>query len=108
MKKEVFIDGHEREDVIEDRQNFLKIMKDHAPYIVDFKADILMEEKTYPSDCAVNRPNQRLLIVIIHDESIFSANNGRRQAWIREGNAILRPKGKGKGIMVSDFLLPFS
>lgn len=46
--------------------------------------------------------------MITHNESIFSANNGRRQAWICEGDAILCPKRKGKGIMVSDFLLPFS
>lgn len=108
MKKGVFIDGHKREDVIEDQQNFLKIIKDHAPYIVDFKADRSMEEKDYPSDCAVNGPNWWPLIMITHNESIFSANNGRRQAWICEGDAILCPKGKGKGIMVSDFLLPFS
>ena len=108
VKKSVFLDGHEREDVIEDRHRFLQIMKDYAPYIVDFKADGSMEEKKYPSDCAVNRPDRRPIIVITHDESIFSANDGKRQAWIHDGDAILRPKGKGKGIMVSDFLLPFS
>lgn len=75
---------------------------------MDFKADGSMEEKEYPSDCAVGGPNRRPIFVITHDESIFSANDGRRQVWIRDGDAILRPKGKGKGIMVSDFLLLFS
>lgn len=46
--------------------------------------------------------------MITHDESTFSANDGRRQAWIEEGHNVLRPKGKGKGIMVSDFLLSWS
>lgn len=108
VKKGVFIDGHEREDVVEDRHSFLKLMKDLSAYIVDFKADGSMEEKDYPSDCIVGGSDRRPIIVITHDESIFSANDGKRQAWIRDGDAILRPKGKGKGIMVSDFLLPFS
>ena len=28
--------------------------------------------------------------------------------WTLDGHGILRPKGKGRGIMVSDFLLPWS
>ena len=108
VKKGVFLDGHEREDVMEDRHKFLQIMKNYALYIVDFKADGSMEEKEYPLDCAVGGPDRRPIIVITHDESIFSANDGRRQAWIRDGDAILCPKGKRKGIMVSDFLLLFS
>ena len=46
--------------------------------------------------------------MITHDESIFSANDGRHYAWASENGTFLRPKGKGKGIMVSDFLLPWS
>jgi hypothetical protein len=33
---------------------------------------------------------------------------GSHQAWVPENGTILRPKGKGKDIMVSDFLLPWS
>jgi hypothetical protein len=43
----------------------------------------------------------RPIIIITHDESIFSANDGRRQ----EHEIFFV---KGKGIMVSDFLLPRS
>jgi hypothetical protein len=50
----------------------------------------------------------RPVVIITHDESIFSANDGKHQAWVPENGTILRPKGKGKGIMVSDFLLPWS
>lgn len=75
----MFLDGHERKDVIEDRQKFLQIMKDHAPYIVDFKADGSMEEKKYSPDCEIGGSNQRPIIVITHDESIFSTNDGRWQ-----------------------------
>lgn len=57
MKKEVFIDGHECEDVIEDQQKFLKIMKDYAPYIVNFQANRSIEEKKYPADYMVDEFN---------------------------------------------------
>lgn len=59
------------------------------------------------ADCAVNGPNRRPCILITHDESTFSANDGRHQAWLEKGRAFLRPKSKGKGIMNSDNLLPW-
>lgn len=37
MRKDVFIDGHERSDVVEDRENFLTRMEDFKPYIVEFE-----------------------------------------------------------------------
>lgn len=108
VQKGVFTDGHERPDVIEYRKTFLADMSALLPYLVEFQEDGSILEKQYPQDCAVNGPNRRPIIMITHDESIFSANDGRRSAWIQEGHSILRPKGKGKGIMVSDFLLPWS
>ena len=46
--------------------------------------------------------------MITHDESTFSANNGRQKVWTLEGHGILRSKEKEKGIMMSNFLLPWS
>ena len=77
-------------------------------YLVEFQEDGSILDKQYPEDCAVGGPNRRPVIMITHDESIFSANDGRRSAWVQEGHNILRPKGKGKGIMVFDFLLSWS
>ncbi len=34
--KDVFVDGHEQTDVVEDRKNFLKKMKELKPYMVEF------------------------------------------------------------------------
>lgn len=90
------------------RKHFLESIDNMLPYMVEFNADGSMKSKEYPSDCTVGGPGRRPMIFITHDESIFSANDGRRQAWISENGAFLRPKGKGKGIMVSDFLLPWS
>jgi len=51
----------------------------------------------------------RPIILVTHDEATFSANDGIRRAWMdMNGEATyLRPKTKGQGIMVSEFLLPF-
>jgi len=108
VKKGVFLDGHERDDVVEYRQRFLKDMNGLLPYFVEFAADGTIQDKVYPVDCVVGGPDRRPIIMITHDESIFSANDGKHQAWIKDGDTFLRPKGKGKGIMVSDFLLPWS
>lgn len=107
VRKGVFIDGHERPDVVEDRNNFLSRMEDLKPYMVEFKENGTMKEKKYPLDCAVGGQNRRPVIVITHDECTFSANDGVRRAWTSQGDTFLRPKGRGQGIMASEFILPF-
>ena len=107
VRKDVFVDGHERSDVVEDRKNFLQKMEELKPYIVEFEENGTMKPKIYPSDCAVGGNDRRPIIVITHDECTFSANDGIRRAWTRKGDTFLRPKGRGQGIMASEFLLPY-
>ena len=76
MRKDVFIDEHERSDVMEDQNNFLTRMEDLKLYIVEFEEDNIMKPKIYPSDCAVGCNDCQLIIVITYNECIFSANNG--------------------------------
>jgi len=108
VRKGVFIDGHERPDVVDYRQQFVAEMHRLSPYLVEFESDGKIKDKSYPANCEVGGSEDRPIIVITHDESIFSANDGKRKAWGAENQTFLRPKGKGKGIMVSDFLLPWS
>lgn len=107
VKKDVFVDGHERPNVVEDWKKFLHQMEELKPYLVEFNEDRTMKEKIYPADCAVGGSDRRPVIVITHDECTFSANDGIRKAWTRKGDTFLRPKGRGQGIMVSEFLPPF-
>ena len=51
-------------------------------------------------------PGQKLLVLVTRDESTFNANDGKRQMWMKEDEQPLRPKGRGKGLMVADFLTP--
>jgi hypothetical protein len=107
IKKGVFYDGHERPDVVQARKEFLQELKEMEPYLVEFNPDGTMKEKDYPADCKVFGEKRRPVIIIVHDESTFHANDGRHQAWMQDGHTFLRPKGSGKGIMISEFLLPW-
>ena len=51
-------------------------------------------------------PGQKPLVLVTHDESTFNANDGKQQMWMKKDKQPLRPKGRGKGLMVSDFLTP--
>ena len=96
VRKDVFIDGHERPDVVEDWNCFLTKMEELKPYMIEFNENSAMKAKNYPDDCAVGGEERRPIIVITHDECTFSANDG-----------FLRPKRRGQEIMTCDFLLLF-
>ena len=49
-------------------------------------------------------PNTRRRHLVTHDESTFNANDSASFSWKKEGTEWLKPKSKGKGIMVSEFL----
>lgn len=108
IKKDVFVNGHERANVVEDRKAFLKIMLDLEPYLVEFDSKGNMKDKVYPHDCQVERIDWRPVIVIMHDECTFSANDRKTHGWQRKRDTFLCPKRKRRKIMVLDFLLPFS
>ena len=39
-----------------------------------------------------------------HDESVYNANDDLRTMWKNDTMQVIKPKGKGTGIMVSDFI----
>lgn len=87
--KNVFIDGHERPDVVKDREVFLETMKSLAPYLVEFDKDGNMLPKAYPVDCEVRGSQRRPVILITHDECVYSSNDGPRSGWQKEGDTFL-------------------
>ncbi|GBB99858.1 hypothetical protein RclHR1_03660005 [Rhizophagus clarus] len=50
-------------------------------------------------------PNEKLHILITHDECLFYINDNKLIGWAPIGEPSLRKKGQEKSIMVSDFLL---
>ena len=47
---------------------------------------------------------QRRIIIQYHDESCFHANDDTRNLWLRAGEQPLQKKGRGRLILVSDFI----
>jgi len=43
-------------------------------------------------------------VVLFHDETTFQANNDQPAFWAAKDTKVMRPKSKGSGIMVSDFI----
>lgn len=50
---------------------------------------------------------EKPLVLVTHNESTFNVNDGKRKIWKEKGKSLLRPKRRGKGIMVSEFLTSF-
>ncbi len=53
VHKDVFINGREWSDVIEDHKDFLNKMEELKPYIIKFDEDGAIKPKVYPLDCIV-------------------------------------------------------
>ena len=45
-----------------------------------------------------------MLVVLFHDETTFQVNEDQPTLWAEKGTSVMRPKPKGSGIMVSDFI----
>ena len=88
--KGVYFDGHERDDVVIAREEYLSILE---------KAD----QKKYGSQ-NVLQENERPIIRVYHDESTFYANAQQSSYWNDGTNTVPRQKSMGSAIMVSDFI----
>ena len=53
-------------------------------------------------------PQRRPVVLLFHDESTFHSNEDQGWMWGEKGKQPIRPKGQGKGIMVSDFVDEFN
>ncbi|KAG0135508.1 hypothetical protein HOY82DRAFT_600340 [Tuber indicum] len=96
--KKGYVDGHEWEDVVAYRQNvFLpawqRIVKTLREY--DDGGEIQKDQLPWGT---------KRRILVTHDESAFNANDDNQYSWKVKGTEWLKPKGKGKGLMVSEFL----
>ena len=80
--KGVYIDGHEREDVVRYRNEiFLPQWRQHQRRFVVFEED---DSWKPPSGLL---EGEKPLVFITHDESTFNANDGKRQleGWMIQG-----------------------
>jgi hypothetical protein len=97
--KGAYVDGHERPDVVEYREQFLQRISKYETRMIQYVGD----------DCEhAIRPDLpdgvKPLVLVVQDESCFAAFEGNRTAWVLTDHNTLRPKGNGRCIMVSEFL----
>ena len=94
-----YCDGHEREDVVQYRLSFLDRMQVYEKRMPQYVGDNM--ETVIEPELSVT---EKKLVLVTHDESCFSSYDGRTKIWMDEDRKVLRPKGDGRSIMVSEFL----
>ncbi|KEP45695.1 hypothetical protein V565_249150, partial [Rhizoctonia solani 123E] len=96
--KGVYMDGHERSDVVAYRKKFLSEIKALEPFVQQY------DDKTTEPLPLNLPPGGQEHVFITHDESCIHANERADTKWLKEGEQQLRQKSRGQLIHVSDFL----
>jgi hypothetical protein len=50
------------------------------------------------------RVGEKKVVLLTHDESSFEFHGGKRFVWLESEKNVLKPKGSGRSLMVSQFL----
>lgn len=91
--KGIYIDGHEREDVIAYRQQFITRFEEYQKRMPFYEEEDMVQKEPNLKD------GEKKLILVTHDECCFHAYDGMKQIWLAEGEQLLRKKGEGKALM---------
>jgi hypothetical protein len=97
--KDIYFDGHEREDVVAYRNEFLQQMAGLRPRIAVYEGQNM--DQIISPILPTNVPE---LVPITHDESIFYANDGIVKTWGPIEENQLRRKSQGLSVHVSEFI----
>ena len=55
--------------------------------------------------CTGDSARSQFVVFFYQDETVFNAHDAHTSVWVDPmGSSAIRPKGKGKGIMVSDYI----
>jgi hypothetical protein len=101
-KKGMYVDGHERDDVVEYRKKFVERWKEYEKRFIIYDNDGNIHST--PTGFPVPQRAFRLILVT-HDESTFYENDRRKLQWVSEKTkAVAEKKGEGQSLMASDLL----
>jgi hypothetical protein len=101
VKKGIYVDGHERSEVVNYRQNlFIPKMLEYRKRMTIFSSSSDLTIAPRLTD------NEKEIVWVVQDECVFASNDARKCVWMEDGKPPIRPKGDGKVIMVSEFLCP--
>ncbi|KZV98420.1 hypothetical protein EXIGLDRAFT_606991 [Exidia glandulosa HHB12029] len=105
VSKGMYIDGHERADVVQYRIAFLArwLEYERRMQVFDRDGNVVRNPKLTVKPGEV----ERRLVLYTHDESTFYANDRRKTKWNHKDEPCKpQPKGEGESLMVADFLSP--
>ena len=103
-RKGIFIDGHERPDVVEARSASLRRMV-KLGLLNSLNIPTDDAQKAIPHDMEPPTAKKcEKTIFFFHDESTFSASDDQNLKWGIKGEKIMKKKSKGAGIILSDFM----
>ncbi|RGB33345.1 hypothetical protein C1646_761801 [Rhizophagus diaphanus] len=95
-QKGMYVDGHERPDVIEYQKQFLEEISMYQNLMPTFEGNNL-EQYIDP----ILNNNEKLHILVTYDETTFQSNNGLKSEWMSNGEQPLRKKGQGRSINIT-------
>ena len=81
----MFFNGHKQKDIKEYWEIFLHEIKLFLLYFVEFSKNSAIVSKEYLNDCVIRESEKRPINLIIHNESIFLANDNSKKVWILNG-----------------------
>lgn len=69
------------------------------------KIEILQSVHLLPHACSIGKTeeaigNEKQLVLIYHDKSIFHDNDAQSWQWAEEDKMMLHPKSQGQGLMI--------
>ncbi|CAG8757450.1 5274_t:CDS:1, partial [Cetraspora pellucida] len=96
----IYFDGHEREDVQEYRKEWAIRMMNYQKKMEQYDGDE-MENVIPPEQLEIW---DMCHILVTHDEVYFYANDDNSSFWVEDNESIIKKKGQGSSIMISDFL----
>ncbi|KAF9007327.1 hypothetical protein BDZ89DRAFT_1231838 [Hymenopellis radicata] len=101
FRKGVYVDGHERPDVVKYRdEEFLPTMAKYERRMTQYE----LRDGVLVAVPPTLAPGEKEIIAQFHDESSFHANEYMSSAWLTHGQQKLQKKTRGRLIHVSDFV----
>jgi len=100
-KKGVYMDGHERLDVVSYREEWVSRMQEHEKRMAFYEG-----EQNEITRMPVLAPGEKQIVMVAHDECAMHAHDAKGTLWMTEHEQLLGKKGDGKAFMVSGFICP--
>ena len=100
-QKGLYVDGHERADVVHYRRQFLDAMAPYQKRMETYSGKDM--EIIHPPEL---QADEKQVVMVCQDESIVHANEGRKRILVEIGHVPIFKKGEGDSKMLSGFVCP--